>query len=440
MADLHLVTGYKGTAHITSDDQGLFNAGCVGSADFVLATGDRFNAEVISNNTVRIYNGSLLMSGRHVNMKSTAYIDMAIANGTTGSNRNDLIVVRYTKNQSTGIESAELMVLQGASTTGVAVDPSYNATSILSGGAVYDMRLYRVRLSGLNIEAVEPLFTVLAPVGDIHRSFYRQNLLVNGDFQCNQRGKTSYEVADTSSYSVDMWRIYQVKLDVLTEGVRITGKSSVAQGYFTQFVDVVNHKDIYHTISAMVDDKICTFTVELGATAQEKNFGKFKITALRTSTWNSEKGAYDNRLKINICPIGMNSITIKYVDLFEGTIAYPHVKEDSATAMMRCRRYIQGGATVCPTMYLYTSDSKYSYRFAITHEPMVGTPSLVKCDWLYFDTGGKDATGTASNVEIMGNSNNVIQLKTAYGNQKNAQCNGIRAVYIVSCEHAPNGD
>ena len=438
-----MVTGYKGTAHITSDDQGLFNASCMGSTDFVLATGRRFDAEIISNNTVRIYDGSLLMNGRYVNMKSGTSTDMAIANGTTGANRNDIIAVRYTKNQSTGIESAEFVVIQGTPTSGEASDPTYNTTPILSGGVVYDMPLYRVRLSGINIEpnGVDPLFTVLAPVGDIHRSFYRQNLLVNGDFQCNQRGKTSYEVAEASTYSVDMWRIYQIKLDVLTEGIKITGKSSVIPGFLTQFVDVISHKDEPHTISAMVDGKVCTFTLTLTGTAQEKNFGKFKITALRTSTWNTDKGVYDNRIKINICPTGMNSITIKYVDLFEGTIAYPHVKEDAATAMMRCRRYIQGGGTIMPITYgLTTSDGKYQYRCALGYDPMHTTPSLVKCDWHYYNTSGTDTTGTASTIDVKANSSNIIQLLTQANAQKHGQCYGIRAVYIVSCEHAPTGD
>ena len=128
-------------------------------------------------------------------------------------------------------------------------------------------------------------------------------------------------------------------------------------------------------------------------------------------------------------------------DVFEGDVAYPHMKEDPATALMRCRRYIQGGATVMPITYgLTTSDSKYQYRCTIGYDPMQTTPSLVKCDWHYYNTSGTDTTGTADTIEVKANSSNIIQLLTKPNNQKHAQCSGIRAVYIISCEHLPNGD
>ena len=39
---LHLVTGYKGTAHITSADQGVLNAMSVGAGDYVFTKGKKF--------------------------------------------------------------------------------------------------------------------------------------------------------------------------------------------------------------------------------------------------------------------------------------------------------------------------------------------------------------------------------------------------------------
>lgn len=440
-ASLHLVTGYDGGPHITSADQGLFNAGCLGSDEYVLAIGNRFEAQIVTNNSVRIYDGSLSMQGRHVNVPYGATLMATIENGTSGKKRHDIIAVRYSSNNTTGIESASLVVHKGVETTGTPTDPTMiYQSSILNGADIHDMPLYRVVIEGLTITKVEPLFQVLAPLSDIQQNFYKQNLLINGDFQCNQRGRTTYDIGNSSAYSVDMWRIHQIKLEVLAEGVKLTGKSASATGYFTQFVDVVKHKDEPHTISAMVDDKIYTFTVTLTGEAQEKDCGKFKITALRTSTWNDGKGDYDNRLKINICPVGTNSVVVKYVDLFDGTIAYPHKREDSAIALMRCRRYIQHGATISPTLYLYTSGSTYAYRFAITHDPMATTPTLEECSWHYFNTAGTDATGDVGDVEILSNSNGIVQLRTIYGSQKNAQCNGIRIVYVLSCEHAPTGD
>ena len=190
---LHLVTGYKGAAHITSADQGAFNAGCVGLDEYVLTNGKRFEALAVSSNTIRIYDGSLCMQGRHVNLDAGTYIDVSIANGTQSMNRNDLIVLRYTKNIASGAESVAFTVIQGTAGVGTAVDPLYTQGDILSGERTHDMPLYRVKLSGLNIEAIEPMFRVVSPLADVQHGFYRQNLLINGDFQCNQRGKKTYD-------------------------------------------------------------------------------------------------------------------------------------------------------------------------------------------------------------------------------------------------------
>lgn len=440
MAALHLVTGYRGSAHITSADQGAFNAGFVGVGEYALAVGKQFEAQVVTNNTVRVYDGCLVMNGRHVNLDRGSFVDVSISNGTQSANRNDLIVARYTKNQSTGIESVNLVVLSGTPSSGTASDPSYNTGSILDGQSIHDMPLYRVKVSGLTISGIEPMFTVLASLADIQGSFYRQNMLINGDFQCNQRGLKTYEVTNTASYSVDMWRIFQVKMDVLAEGVKITGKSATAQGYLTQFIQLGELKTTPYTISAMVDGVICTFTVTPGATAKEKTFGKFKISVLTTSTWDDALNGYNNKLKVNICPVGTNTITINYVDVFEGNVVHPHMKEDRATALMRCRQYIQGGAVVCPALYVFTENSTYAYRFAICYEHMASTPTLEKCDWLYYSASGTSIEGSAVNDDVTHTFSNGVQLKTAYKDQMHAQCNGIRAVYVISCEPLPNGD
>lgn len=434
MAVLHLVTGYQGAAHVTSADQGLLNAGCFGLGEYVLGIGNRFEAQIISNNVVRIKDGTLLMQGRQINLERDTFLDANISNGTQSQYRNDLIVMRYIKDQSTGVESAAIAVINGTSTTGTPTDPAYNTASILDDAAVHDMPLYRVRLSGLSIESVEPMFTMLAPLGDIQHSFYKQNMLLNGDFQCNQRKKKTYDAGATAAYSVDMWRAYQVKVEVLNEGIKLTGKSATTQGYFTQFIQLGKLKTTPYTVSAMVDGEICTFTETPGANAKEKNFGKFKITMLTTSVWDNDLNDYNNKLKINICPVGTSTFTMTYIDVFEGDMVYPHVKEDMATAMIRCRRYIQYNAYSTPTLYLYTENSKYAYRFAVTHDHMASVPTLEECSWSYYNTAGESTTGTVTEVTVVGNGNNIIQLRTAYKEQKNAQCNAIRGVYLVTCE------
>lgn len=455
MAGLHLVTGYKGTPHITSADQGVFNAMSVGTGDYVFTKGRRFEAQIINNNTIKIYDGSLMMNGRYVDLDSGSNLDATIANGTQGLNRHDTIVIRYTMDIKTGIESVSLVVEKGTAMA-EPTDPYLEYTEkILNGAVTYDMPMYRVVLEGLSITKIEPLFQVLAPMADIQHGFYKQNMLINGDFQCNQRGEAMYAASGNTGvkYSVDMWRIHQLIVEVNPlGGITVSGNSATAQGYLTQFIQLGRLETKTYTISAMVDGKICSFTVTPGGSAKEKDFGKFKISALTTSTWDDELGDYNNKLKVNICPIGTNTIDIKYVDVFEGTVAYPHVKEDYATALMRCRRYIQGGGCVSAITDSLIAGSisgstTYRYRFAIPFEEMakISEAKLQTCSWSYFcGTNAGNISienGTLSDLDHMNTSKYFFEYRMKDGKYaiKDNVC-GIRVTYVVSCEPSPQGD
>lgn len=163
---VHLVTGYAGKEHIKSADHGAYNAGTYGPGKYVLRTGSMFAAEVISNNLIKIKDGDLINQGRHINIAVNDYEECEIDNGQQSVKRNDLIVVRYTKNNETMMESAQVLVLKGVPSE-TPVDPKYVTGDILNGAETDDFPLYRVRLNGLSIEKVEPLFSTIVSVKDI---------------------------------------------------------------------------------------------------------------------------------------------------------------------------------------------------------------------------------------------------------------------------------
>lgn len=167
---LHLITGFKGSAHITSADQGAFNASVCGAGDYVLESGNKLSASVISNNLIRILDGDILMQGRHICLKRDTYEEVSISNGLQGLNRNDLIVARYTKDANTGVEDVSFVVLQGVSTEGKASDPEHTVGDIFAGDILHEMPLYRVSLTGLNVEAVVPLFSTITSMEILKRS------------------------------------------------------------------------------------------------------------------------------------------------------------------------------------------------------------------------------------------------------------------------------
>lgn len=165
---LHLVTGYKGAAHITAEDHGALNACMFGNLEAVLKNGENMSATALTSNTVRIYDGDLIMQGRHVRIEKDTYVDVDIENGTADKNRNDLIVVRYTKDAETGIENVAFVTIKGTETTGTAEDPAYTTGDILSGSCVlHEMPLYRVSLEGINIVGLERLARVVESFNDV---------------------------------------------------------------------------------------------------------------------------------------------------------------------------------------------------------------------------------------------------------------------------------
>ena len=142
---VELITGQGGTDHINSEDVGAFQAYTFGPGRYVL---NGCECTVVDSNTVRVSKGELLIDGRHVRVKGSE--DIAIRSGASGQKRNDLIVVRYTKD-SNNIEDTPLTVIPGTATAGSASDPAYVVGSILAEDVEAECPLYRIPIDGLAV-------------------------------------------------------------------------------------------------------------------------------------------------------------------------------------------------------------------------------------------------------------------------------------------------
>ena len=156
---LELVTGYWGQNHVTAEQEADLNAGIFGSGFYVLPVGEKMRAEAVTSNQVRIFDGIFVGYGRQASIEEGGYENVTIENGTAGLLRNDMIVIKYNKDEESGIESVAFDVLKGQ-TGSTAQDPVPNNQDIRAGAFESEMPLYRVKLNGLAIEAIEPLFTV----------------------------------------------------------------------------------------------------------------------------------------------------------------------------------------------------------------------------------------------------------------------------------------
>ena len=164
---MELVTGYGGKAHITPENWADLNRGFSGMESYVTETGRKFEAELISNNLLKIHDGCGIMQGRQVVIPKGQSDEVTIQNGTQGMKRIDLVVERYTKNPDTKIETTETVLIKGTPSTNPTV-PAYTVGDIRSGDMKADWPLYEVELDGINVVEVRPVFKVLFSIDTIN--------------------------------------------------------------------------------------------------------------------------------------------------------------------------------------------------------------------------------------------------------------------------------
>lgn len=140
--------------HIYAQDDACIYEAIFGS-DCVFDMGNKFKSQVLSNNKIRLSDGVLKVGGHIARIKSGDYEDLTIANGVSGKKRVDIICCKFTTNGK--VDNMELIVKQGAIGTSY-TDPALTQNDLYAGGQVREMPLYRVKIDGLNIVAVEQMF------------------------------------------------------------------------------------------------------------------------------------------------------------------------------------------------------------------------------------------------------------------------------------------
>lgn len=157
-----------GDEHITPEQIMDVNIGTYGPGDYVLPTGQKLETQLLSNNSIRIFDGAMVYCGVRDVIAVNNYHDVTIENGQQGMNRNDIIVRHFEKNEETQFGGAEFQVIKGTATSGDAADPEITDTDLRAGALTHDMKIYRARLEGLNVVAVEPLFETLPSIPELN--------------------------------------------------------------------------------------------------------------------------------------------------------------------------------------------------------------------------------------------------------------------------------
>lgn len=141
---IHMITSRQNMAHVTADDAAHLNARIMGDGQYLLTK--NWTPTLASASTVNLPVGEWLWNGRYVQISVQESIN--IGNGVpSGSTRDDLICLHYSRNTGTGVETVSAAVIKGVINQGIGVPPI--TTSLLNTPSETYMIIAVVRWNGL---------------------------------------------------------------------------------------------------------------------------------------------------------------------------------------------------------------------------------------------------------------------------------------------------
>lgn len=251
-----------------------------------------------------------------------------------------------------------------------------------------------------------------------------RQLLINPDFQINQRGKTEYNENKDGTYTLDMWRTrqgnYSNAIKMIPKsggGVTIILPSDGINAGFNQCLPMdesVLGKKFVAVVSK--DGKIYDYKLTLGTT----DVGKYLESGVKLNVTYDNVNKYIRfALYFDNNSLQSKTFDIDYCDLWEGDIVYPHQKEDKGIALMRCQSKIAN--VQIPEKTAYASELYYTgENFPVV---MDATPVIVEVKLLSnaLDVSDKFAYAKMSKYGIF-----FFKTKQAVGL--------LRGNILVSCE------
>lgn len=155
---MELITSRQGTAHITPMHDAMWHRGLMETDNCIFDRFENFQADIITNNEIRIRSGVGMLQGRFFVIPPNTYDSATIANGNQGESRTDLIVCRITVNEMTNTQNAAVTVIQGTPAAESPVTPTPITGDLDSGDLIADFPLYKANVVGITLETLTPLF------------------------------------------------------------------------------------------------------------------------------------------------------------------------------------------------------------------------------------------------------------------------------------------
>jgi len=188
------------------------------------------------------------------------YDEVTIQNGTQGMKRIDLIVNRYTKNDETGIEENEWVVIMGTPDAESPVAPAYTEGNLQNGDLVDDCPVFEVHLDGINVTEVVSLLSASPDIPTLNASLSDLSDEIDGKEPTQKRGgsgcyrKSGYEcilqAADVPAK--DVVKTLTTAYRPISEPATVTGwcKNNNTGGYYP-CVGRINTNGKFQYLSAL---------------------------------------------------------------------------------------------------------------------------------------------------------------------------------------------
>ena len=165
---MKIMTGKNGAPHVTSQQFRQLVEGTVGQDSYILTSGENLEPELQTNNLLKIRSGMMSHHGNLSVVEIGTYDEVTIQNGTQGMQRIDLVVNRYTRNEETGIESSDWVVIQGMPAAESPAVPEYTEGNLQEGDLVDDCPVFEVHLNGINVTEVVKLLDVVPNISELN--------------------------------------------------------------------------------------------------------------------------------------------------------------------------------------------------------------------------------------------------------------------------------
>lgn len=198
---MKIVSGKTGTPHVTSEQFRQIIEGTVGQGSYILTSGENLEPELASNNMLKIRGGMMSHHGNVSCVELNTYDEVTLTNGSQGVKRIDLVVNRYTRNDETGLEKNEWIVIIGTPDASSPKVPQHTIGNLQNGDLIDDCPVFEVHYDGINVTEVKKLLPVMSNLDLLNGKIFSSDFIIAQTVTLN---KVTLKGGTSTSFNEDL--------------------------------------------------------------------------------------------------------------------------------------------------------------------------------------------------------------------------------------------